>query len=154
MKRCVWNGTTVRTACQIVSHNPCFFLSLLVLIIIFFACYFLVSKEVTQLQVEISRWDTKLNSRLKEFRDEFRGEIEVELQTLFEQYLGHQPSVLVTSSSQYKRKGILGGPPWFPSKGSLVVSPMVDLSGSAKVRVVMLHLEGKTLDWHHFFAQR
>lgn len=24
----------------------------------------------------------------------------------------------------------------------------------AKVRVVMLHLEGKTLDWNHFFVQR
>ncbi|KAK5771740.1 hypothetical protein PVK06_047982 [Gossypium arboreum] len=25
---------------------------------------------------------------------------------------------------------------------------------NARVRVVMLHLEGRALDWHHFYAQR
>lgn len=38
--------------------------------------------------MELAQWDTKLDGRLKEFKEKVKGEIKLELQTLFEQYLG------------------------------------------------------------------
>ncbi|KAK5818642.1 hypothetical protein PVK06_023585 [Gossypium arboreum] len=84
--------------------------------------------EVAQLKIELSQWDAKLNTRLKELRDDSLGEIKSELQNLFEQYLGNPPSIRIVGAQEDKGKSILGGPPLgFLPKETLTVSLMMDL---------------------------
>lgn len=47
-----------------------------------------LQSKASHIQMELAQWDTKLDGRLKEFKEKVKGEIKLELQTLFEQYLG------------------------------------------------------------------
>lgn len=47
-----------------------------------------LQKEIAQLQIDFSQMDGKLETRLKEIREEFKCEINSELQYLFERYFG------------------------------------------------------------------
>ncbi|KAH1055374.1 hypothetical protein J1N35_033439 [Gossypium stocksii] len=63
-----------------------------------------LQQEVSKRQEELARLDTKMETRLQVFKEEFKGE----LHSLFGQYLGHSnPATGATA----KRKGVLGGPP-------------------------------------------
>ncbi|KAA3472231.1 Retrovirus-related Pol polyprotein from transposon 297 family [Gossypium australe] len=98
----------------------------------------LMQGELTQLQVEFSQLDAKIDARLKEFqegiksevRSEVRSELQSELHSLFKQYFGQSPPVLITGAGMAKGKGILGSPPGFPVKDHLLVSPISDLGHS------------------------
>lgn len=87
-----------------------------------------LQQEIAQLQVELTQMDTKFDSRMNELRDGVQDEIKSELQSLFEQYLGHLSFTTIVGSSQDKGKGILGSPPsGFPPRDTMMVSPMVEL---------------------------
>ncbi|KAH1121481.1 hypothetical protein J1N35_004641 [Gossypium stocksii] len=83
----------------------------------------LLQQEVVKLQGELSKWDVKLETRLKEFKDDFKSELRFELHNLFEQYLGNLTLTTSNTVAQVKGKKILGGPPpRFPLKEPLEVS--------------------------------
>ncbi|KAG8488175.1 hypothetical protein CXB51_018702 [Gossypium anomalum] len=163
-------------------------------------------KEMSQLQQELSQLrtdiDAKLDTRLKEFQEGFKGDMRSELYSVLEQFLGQPQHGGPSSILQRRGKGILGeSPPGFLPRDSLLLSLKADLDpvgpfarcssfepkvqkfrydcprfdgtdfkgwwstleqffeaeevkDHTKVRLVMLNLEGKALDWHHFFAQQ
>lgn len=165
-----------------------------------------LQKEMSQLQQELSQlrtdMDAKLDTRLKEFQERFKGDMRSELYSVLEQFLGQPQHESPSSTLQRKGKGILGESlPSFPPRDSLLLSPnenldpvghfarcssletrvqkfrydcprfngtnfrgwwskleqffeAEDIEDHTKVRLIMLHLEGKALDWHHLFAQR
>ncbi|KAK5794473.1 hypothetical protein PVK06_035702 [Gossypium arboreum] len=89
-----------------------------------------LKQEMTKLQVELSQWDTKLGTRLKEFKEEFHGELKLELQGLFKQYLGNLVFAYSATPSIDRGKGVLGGPPSsFALKDRLPISPTMELGG-------------------------
>lgn len=87
-----------------------------------------LQQEMAKLQTDFSQWDKHLDGRFKELKDEFHSELKVELQGLFEQYLGKVIGSASTGQSPDIGKGILGGPPLgFPPKEAQPTSPRVDL---------------------------
>ncbi|KAH1107383.1 hypothetical protein J1N35_011151 [Gossypium stocksii] len=89
----------------------------------------LLQHELAQMQLEVSQIDTKIDTRLKDFRENLKGEIRTERRSLFEQYFGQQASTSVAGGAQDKGKGILGGtPPRFPPKEPLALSSASDLA--------------------------
>ncbi|KAH1129199.1 hypothetical protein J1N35_000577 [Gossypium stocksii] len=73
--------------------------------------------------------DGQLDSLLREFGDDFKSKIKIELQSLFQQYMGQPSGVVATRSTQDQGKGILGVPPLgFPPKKALVVPTMTHLA--------------------------
>ncbi|KAK5846697.1 hypothetical protein PVK06_002994 [Gossypium arboreum] len=146
-----------------------------------------LQKEISQLQQELSQLRVNINAkiatRFKEFQDGFKGDMQAELYSLLEQFLGQTQHLGVGSfsSGQGKGKGLLGESPLrFPPRKSLAQSrksklepitlfsqfptnePKINqlkwechhFNDHDKVWTVMLHLDGKALDWHHFFTQR
>ncbi|KAK5838446.1 hypothetical protein PVK06_007176 [Gossypium arboreum] len=71
-------------------------------------------QEVSKLQEEIVRLETKMEARFQEFKDEFRGD----LQALLGQYFGPPPTGPTAHSTTNKGKGVLGAP-----LGSCLKSP-------------------------------
>ncbi|KAH1082960.1 hypothetical protein J1N35_022721 [Gossypium stocksii] len=69
--------------------------------------------ELTQLQVEFSQLDTKIDARLKDFHESVKSEVCSKLCSefcsLFEEYFGQPATTVVLVSN--KGKGILGGTP-------------------------------------------
>ncbi|KAG8503005.1 hypothetical protein CXB51_001018 [Gossypium anomalum] len=77
-------------------------------------------KEVVKLQCELSQWAVKLETQLKEFKDDFKGVLRSELHNLFEQYLENLTPAASNPVAQVKGKRILGGLPLgFPLKEPL-----------------------------------
>ncbi|KAL1155954.1 hypothetical protein V6Z11_A08G059500 [Gossypium hirsutum] len=162
-----------------------------------------MQQEISKIQEEITRLETKMETRFQEFKEEFRGD----LQALLGQYFGPPPPKgPSTTGAVDKGKGVLGAPPGFlPKDNELPPSPAdqnvadgssvhfrhqlsvagmsvkasklecpkfdgTDFRGwwtkleqyfeaegtpeSSKVQVVMLNLEGRALEWHHFYSQR
>ncbi|TYI61662.1 hypothetical protein E1A91_D10G189100v1 [Gossypium mustelinum] len=80
----------------------------------------------------------KLDSCFKEFREDFKGEIQweirAEMHSIFEQYFG-LPSTIIHGGVSNRGKGLLGAPPpGFPPKDSLVMSPVIDLEHTGMVQ--------------------
>lgn len=77
------------------------------------------------------QWDAKLDTRLKELKDDFRGELQSKLQNLFEQYLGNPTPAVSNLAAQDKGKSILAdASPSFPSRDPLDAHPMLELGSS------------------------
>ncbi|KAH1038433.1 hypothetical protein J1N35_040176, partial [Gossypium stocksii] len=90
--------------------------------------------EVSKIRGELAQWDTKLESKFKKFKDEFKGELRFKLYSLFGQYLGHPnptPNNVEAKGGWSKLEQL------FEVKGIL---------NDAKVHTVMLHLDGRVLD--------
>ncbi|KAK5840355.1 hypothetical protein PVK06_009252 [Gossypium arboreum] len=127
----------------------------------------LMQQELTQLQTNLAQMDARMESRFKEFHENVKVGIHIELQKFFEQRIGHATPPTQGQTSD-KGKGVLGGtPPRFPPKESLLLSPMVESSHigihsrastldsmgrNFKFKYSRFH--GKALDWHYFFSQR
>lgn len=161
-----------------------------------------MQQEISKIHEEMAHLETKMENRLKEFKEEFWGD----LQTLLSQYFGPPPKSPPVAGTVEKGKGVLGAPPTFPLKdsvppqvqtgpsfaegGSVHLSEQQVVSGASgkcnqlecpkfngssfrgwwtkleqffeadgtldnnKVRLVMLNLEGRALEWHHFYSQR
>lgn len=114
-----------------------------------------LQQKVVQLQIDLSQWDTKFDNHLKKLWDDVLGEIKSEMQSLFEQYLGHL-SPIVVASSQDRGKGILRSLPLgFPPRDTQIVSPMVDLR-SVGTPLLGNHMNGPLrsykLDCPKFYA--
>ncbi|TYI05474.1 hypothetical protein ES332_A10G090400v1 [Gossypium tomentosum] len=159
-------------------------------------------RKLSKLQEEMMRLETKMDTKLQEFKEEFRGD----LQALLGQYFGPPPNGPSTTSTLDKGKSVLGAPPGFSSKDTEVPNVplghnLVDMGSvnlrnhsnvmgisdkisrlecprfdgsdfhgwwtkleqyfeaeavpkGNKVRIVMLNLEGRALEWHHFYSQR
>ncbi|MBA0655615.1 hypothetical protein Goklo_008082 [Gossypium klotzschianum] len=86
----------------------------------------LLEHEMSQLQLEFIKLDTKLESRFKDLRDEFKGEIRSELHSLFEQYFG-QSATSAHGMVQDRGKGILGTPPLGFHPRTVYLSPVAYL---------------------------
>lgn len=81
-----------------------------------------LQKEMSQLQLEFSQLDAKLDARFKEMQAKLKGEIRSELQFILDQYLELPSPVLTPSLPQDKGKRILGGQPLgFPPKEAFLV---------------------------------
>ncbi|KAK5785257.1 hypothetical protein PVK06_039824 [Gossypium arboreum] len=161
-----------------------------------------MQQEISKIQEEVARLETKIETRLQEFKGEFRED----LQSLLGQYFGPLPKGPSVNGATDKGKGVLGAPPGFPlrdtenppapmdllvadtssvhwrhqssetgasAKFSRLECPKFDgtdfqgwwtkleqyfkaeeTPDSSKIRVVMLNLEGRALEWHHFYSQR
>ncbi|KAG8483504.1 hypothetical protein CXB51_022371 [Gossypium anomalum] len=125
-----------------------------------------MQQEISKIHEEMARLETTMDSKFQAFREEFRGDLHALLNKYFD-----------------KGKGVLGVPPGFPQKEGdalnvslgptfadmssvqgKVQSPVIGMPEkyfeaegipeSGKVRIVMLNLEGRALEWHHFYSQR
>ncbi|KAH1063657.1 hypothetical protein J1N35_028644 [Gossypium stocksii] len=98
------------------------------------------------------RLDNRIGDRFKELKEEFYAELRFELQDqlhgVFEQYLGK------ISASDKGKEVMNGSPPGFSPKDLLLPPQSGDSGSQHSVRLVMLSLEGRALDWHHFYAQK
>lgn len=72
---------------------------------------------MVKLQYDLSQWDLRLEGRLKELKDEFKGELKVELQGILVQYLGKVAASSSLGQAPSKGKRVMGEHPLgFPPK--------------------------------------
>ncbi|KAK5826226.1 hypothetical protein ES288_A06G181100v1 [Gossypium darwinii] len=67
-----------------------------------------LQQEMAQLQADL---DAKMDARFKDFHEEFKVDMQSQLYSLLEQFLGQPQATSATSSGPNKGKGILGEPP-------------------------------------------
>ncbi|KAG8503273.1 hypothetical protein CXB51_001257 [Gossypium anomalum] len=93
-----------------------------------------MEQEISKIQDEIVRLETKMETRLQEFKDEFQGD----LQALLGQYFGPPPKGPSLNGTLDKGKGVLGAPSGFLPKDSelphVQTEPLVANAGSVHFR--------------------
>lgn len=96
-----------------------------------------LQKEVSLVQQEISKFqelvhlDSKMNIKLQEFKEKFKGD----LQSLLEHYFG--PPNAATTVGVGKGKGVLRAPPGLAPKESIAPNSKISIEmGSAPMQVL------------------
>lgn len=93
-----------------------------------------MQQEISKIQEEMGLLETKMENRLKEFKEEFRGD----LQAMLGQYFGPPSKSSLVNATVDKGKGVLGAPPGFSPKDSNLphtqAEPFVMEGGSVHVR--------------------
>ncbi|KAG8493301.1 hypothetical protein CXB51_010861 [Gossypium anomalum] len=132
-----------------------------------------LQQKVSKLQEDFVRLEAKVETRLQEFKEEFRGD----LQMLLSRYFGPPRMGLQLKGSRIREKAVHQRNQSYVGDASIKSSrlecPRFDGSDFRgwwtkldqyfeaestpecdKIRVVMLYLDGRALEWHQLYSQR